>query len=153
MPPEPRALLFMSGDDDELARNHIQVARRWVAVAGRDFQSAHACLNAGIPETAAYRCQQAVEKSMKGLPVLSRVPFRRMHDLEALRDLVLPGFSEFSVFVERLVPLTDWGHVFRYPDVGDEAVPSTEELLAALYEIDGFSARVAAAIDRAATGG
>ena len=97
---------------------------------------------APIPEASAHHCQQAAEKLIKGLLVLSRVSFRKTHDLETLRDLATPRFPDLAATIERLVPLTDWGHVFRYPDLGGEPVPSLEELLIVLNEIQRFAALV-----------
>ena len=56
-------------------------------VADRDIRSAEACLAGAdpIPEAAAYHCQQAAEKLIKGLLVLARTPFRKTHDMEVLR--------------------------------------------------------------------
>ena len=139
----------MSADDDALANDHRLVARNWVLIADRDVRSAQACLDASvpIPETAAYHCQQAVEKLTKALLVLARVPFRKTHDLEALRDLVVPRFPGLADRIDRLVPLTDWGHVFRYPDLGGEPVPSPEELRGVLNDIQLFAERVTRVID------
>jgi hypothetical protein len=147
MLPEPKASWFMSEDDDALADDHRLVARNWVLIAERDVRSAQACLDASIPETAAYHCQQAVEKLTKALLVLGRVPFRKTHDLEALRDLVVPCFPDLAATIDRLVPLTDWGHVFRYPDLGSEPVPSCEELRRALNDIRFFEDRVSRLIE------
>lgn len=122
----------MSESDD-----HALVARRWFLVAHRDILSAHACLDApeSIPESAAYHCQQAVEKLVKGLLTLARVPFRKTHDLEALRDLVVPNFPNLGTMIDRLVPVTDWGHAFRYPDLTGEPVPSPQDLRVVLIAI------------------
>jgi HEPN domain-containing protein len=139
----------MSEDDDALADDHRLVARTWVLIADRDVRSAQACLDASvpIPETAAYHCQQAVEKLIKALLVLARVPSRKTHDLEALRDLVVPRFSGLADTIDGLVPLTDWGHVFRYPDLGGEPVPSSKELRRVLNDILRFAERVTGLVD------
>jgi len=95
----------MSENDEGLAHDHRLVARhRWL-IANRDVRSAQACLDAvdPIPETAAYHCQQATEKLIKGLLVLARVPFRKTHDLEVLRDLVVPRFVELADVIDRLL--------------------------------------------------
>jgi HEPN domain-containing protein len=134
----------MNDNGGEITADQIFVARGWLAVADRDVRSAYACLDAHapIPETAAYHCQQAAEKLMKGLLVLAQVPFRKTHDLEALRDLVVARFPDFTTAVDRLVPLTDWGHVFRYPDLGDEPVPSVDMLRSVLAEIAALTAAI-----------
>ncbi|HEY1934546.1 MAG TPA: HEPN domain-containing protein [Acetobacteraceae bacterium] len=127
----------MSGDKSDVARDRLLVVRRWLAVADLDVRSAYACLDTQEPirETAAYHCQQAVEKLAKGLLVLAQVPFRKTHDLEALRDLVAAHFPDLTAAIDRLVPLTDWGHIYRYPDISDEPVPSLEELRNVLGDI------------------
>ena len=78
---------------------------------------------------------------------MSRIAFRKTHDLEALRDLVVPRFPDFADAIDRLVPITDWGHVFRYPDLGAEPVPSPSELQFVLSDILLFSERVILVID------
>lgn len=122
----------MSATDD-----HALVARRWFLVARRDILSAYACLDApeAIPETAAYHCQQAAEKLVKGLLTLAHTPFRKTHDLEALRDLVVPNFPDLVTMIDRLVPVTDWGQAFRYPDLTGEPVPTPEEIRGVLADI------------------
>ena len=139
----------MSGDDRASAGDYILAARRWLLVANRDVRSAHACLGVPdpIPEAAAYHCQQAAEKLIKGLLVLARVPFRKTHDLEALRDLVVPRFPDLAGMIDRLVPLTDWGHVFRYPDFGTDPVPSPQELSDILNDIQRLTERIIPLID------
>ena len=67
------------------------------------------------------------------------IPFRKTHDLEASRDLVVPRFPDVADTIERLVPLTDRGHVLRYPDLGGEPVPSIEELGNVLKDIQRFA--------------
>jgi hypothetical protein len=84
---------------------------------------------------------------MKGLLVLGRVPLRKTHDMEALRDLVVPRFPELRGKIDRLVPLTDWGHVFRYPDMGEDPVPSPDELRVVLIDLQRLADRVTRLID------
>lgn len=79
--------------------------------------------------------------------MLARVPFRKTHDMEALRDLAVPHFPNLATMIDRLVPLTDWGHVFRYPDLGGEPVPPPEELRNVLVDIQRFADMVAQIID------
>jgi HEPN domain-containing protein len=51
-------------------------ARRWFAIADRDMATAFHCIGAIPPlvESAAYSCQQAAEKLMKGLLVAAALP-------------------------------------------------------------------------------
>lgn len=143
----------MSEDEDALRNDHLLVVLRWLLIAKRDIRSARACLDASapIPESAAYHCQQPAEKLIKSLLVLARVPFRKTHDMEALRDLVVPRFPDLGDMIDRLVPLTDWGHVFRYPDLGGEPIPSPEELRGVLTDIDRFAEQVTRLTDPASS--
>ena len=118
-------------------------------MAGRDVRAAHACLNAreAIPEVAAYLCQQATEKLLKGLLVLAGVPFSKTHDLQPLRDLAVSRFPDLHSLIDRLVPLTPWAHTYRYPNMGGDPAPSVEELHGILDAIGQFAARVASLND------
>lgn len=113
-------------------------------MADRDIRSAEACLGGAnpIPEAAAYHCQQAAEKLIKGLLVLAQTHFRKTHDMEVLRDLVVPAFPDLTELVERMVPLSDWGHAYRYPGLDDEPIPSPAELRLVLIEIKALAAEV-----------
>jgi hypothetical protein len=59
----------------------------------------------------------------------------------------VPRFPDLADGIDGLVPLTDWGHVFRYPDLGGEPVPSPEELRRVLNEIQHFAERVTRLVD------
>ena len=67
----------MSAADDGRARR--DEARRWLAVADEDLGAAEALLavEPPRPKSAAYHCQQAIEKLVKGLLVLAGVTFRK----------------------------------------------------------------------------
>jgi hypothetical protein len=88
-----------------------------------------------------------VEKLTKALLVLARVPFRKTHDQQALRDLVVPRFPHLTDTIDGLVPLTDWGDVFRCPDLGGEPVPSPEVLRGVLNDIRHLAERVTRLVD------
>jgi HEPN domain-containing protein len=137
----------MSDDTNAFRSERDLVVRRWLEVADRDIRAAEACLDR-VPEAAAFHCQQAAEKLIKGLLVLAQVPFRKTHDLEALRDLAAAQFGDLAAEIDRLVPLTDWGHVFRYPDIGDnEPVPSPTDLSHALADLRRMATLIMARID------
>jgi HEPN domain-containing protein len=96
----------MSEDDDEVTNDAIFVVQRWLLIAHRDVRAAYACVDAAdpIPETAAYHCQQSAEKLTKALLVLAGVPFRKTHDMEALRDLAVPHFPGLTNMIDRQIP-------------------------------------------------
>src|ERR1700733_4605054 len=66
----------------------------WLRHAGDDARIARGCLDLAPPAHggAAYHCQQAVEKLLKGFLVLADIDFRRTHDLDTLADSALRHF-------------------------------------------------------------
>jgi HEPN domain-containing protein len=73
----------------------FEEARRWWAVAAEDLRVVRACLamEPPSPGNAAYHCQQAAEKTMKGLLVAAGVGFRKIHDLDELANVAAPLLS------------------------------------------------------------
>jgi HEPN domain-containing protein len=92
-----------------------QEASRWFGIAEQDLRVADLCLTARPPEIgpAAYHCQQAAEKMLKGLLVAAGHMFRKVHDLDELADQVSQSYP--SLPLDTLRPLTQWGTAFRYP--------------------------------------
>jgi HEPN domain-containing protein len=64
---------------------------------------------------AAYHCQQAAEKLVKGLLVVAGVGFPRTHDLLELAGRAAPFYSDLSSLLGALGPLTVWSVAYRYP--------------------------------------
>lgn len=91
----------------------------------------------GLAGVAAYHCQQAVEKLIKGLLVLAGRPAPKVHDLFYLTDLAAPDYPALAPLMERFGELTGWGAVYRYPSIGDEpAPPDATTLTTTLVGID-----------------
>ncbi|HUB50442.1 MAG TPA: nucleotidyltransferase domain-containing protein [Acetobacteraceae bacterium] len=118
----------------------------WVKIAYSDLQVARACLGLEPPQAgvAAYHCQQAGEKLLKGFLVLAGINVRRTHEMAALGAAVLAQFPELASLVTPMVSWTDWGVAYRYPD-GAEMMdaPSSEELGQAL----GLVSRLVSALE------
>jgi HEPN domain-containing protein len=76
----------MSGDD---ASERRREAASWLAIAREDVRVARGCMSLNPPAygVAAYHCQQAAEKLVKGLLVAASTPFRKTHDMDELADL------------------------------------------------------------------
>lgn len=55
---------------------------------------------------AAYHCQQAAEKLMKGLLVASGISFRKVHDLDELASITVPLFPALTTDLDRCRPFT-----------------------------------------------
>ena len=132
----------MSGHDRE-ARGE---ASRWFALAADDIRAAKLCLDARVPVlgVAAFHCQQAAEKLIKGLLVLAGGSFRKTHDLDELADLAAPKFPKFVAHLDACRPLTDWGSVFRYPplDEAAAALPTAERIGAGINVLSRFQAAI-----------
>jgi len=64
----------------------VREVRDWLTRASRDLDAAAALLGSKppFPDTALFLCQQAVEKSWKGLLSWRGVAFRKTHDLREL---------------------------------------------------------------------
>ncbi len=79
-------------DPEDLARWHR--VEGWMRHAGDDVRIARGCLGLDPPALggAAYHCQQAAEKLLKGFLVEAGTDFRRTHDLDALAESVLSRF-------------------------------------------------------------
>jgi HEPN domain-containing protein len=130
----------MSGDDPELARDRSRVARSWLYHAAEDLRVARVCMTITPPSfgTAAYHCQQAAEKAVKGLLVLADVPFAKTHDLQRLGTLAAPHYPEYAAALTAVHDLTAWNFAFRYPDLDAEVEPSANELAAAMQPIEAL---------------
>jgi HEPN domain-containing protein len=110
----------------------------WLRHAGDDARIARGCLDLAPPAHggAAYHCQQAAEKLLKGFLVLAGVDFRKTHDLDTLTQSLLPHFPTLRPLLTLMSLWTAWGAAYRYPGEDEpEPEPSTEELLGALAAI------------------
>jgi HEPN domain-containing protein len=87
----------------------------WIEHASEDVRIARGCLGLDPPALggAAYHCQQAVEKVLKGFLVLAGIDFRRTHDLTALGKLVLSHFPSLQSILRIDSRWTAWGVVYR----------------------------------------
>ncbi|MSP87542.1 MAG: HEPN domain-containing protein [Alphaproteobacteria bacterium] len=84
-------------------REQWNEARAWIGKADEDLRAAAIVLGVTSPLSgiAAFHCQQAVEKLMKGLLAAVGIDPPRSHDLGLLADLVGPRY--------RLLPATSNG--------------------------------------------
>ena len=83
----------MNADEIEIRRRE---AARWLAIAEEDLRVSRGCLKLEIPApgSAAYHCQQAAEKVVKGLLVIAGAAFTRTHDMDELVDLALAHYPD-----------------------------------------------------------
>lgn len=110
----------MSGAREELVRS-------WLIKAHRDLLSAHELASAQTPllDTAAYHCQQAAEKAVKGFLLYHDVRFEKSHDIVLLISQTVDIDPSFSRCYETARLLTPLAVEFRYP--GDYVEPEPEE--------------------------
>src|ERR1700740_224935 len=108
MPRQPRAGSSMNGDD--AAAERAREAAGWLAIAREDVRVARACLSLDPPARgmAAYHCQQAAEKLVKGLLVAASTPFRKTHDMDELADLAASSYPEWRDLLDGVRTLTVW---------------------------------------------
>ena len=82
-----------------------------------------------LRDTLCYHAQQTAEKSLKAVLVWAKVTFPRAHSIQLLMDL-LPSSAEHPPEAEKLVRLTDYAFISRYPGEFEEA--SEEEWMEAV---------------------
>ncbi len=97
---------------------------------------------------AAFHCQQAAEKLLKGFLVLAAQPFRKAHDMAELIDALAAVEAEIASAVFDMQDWTRCAVAARYPQPGGlpEPEPSEDELRRAVAAIDALDA---ALLDRA----
>lgn len=106
----------MSGPDEAL---RWEEASAWLSAARLDRGAALACLAAtpSLALPAAFHCQQAAEKLIKGLLVLAAQPFRRTHDMAELVDALALAEPEIASLASEMQDWTRWGRRRAIPAV------------------------------------
>jgi HEPN domain-containing protein len=130
----------MNAADEDAIRRKIEA---WITVADADRQAASVCLavHPPISAIAAYHCQQAAEKLLKGFLVRAGVDFGKTHDLAKLGHAVTAAFPGLAVPVGAVKEWTIWNVAYRYPmEEVSEPEPSPGELRQALAIIDRLAA-------------
>jgi HEPN domain-containing protein len=115
----------------------------WIHHAQEDARIARGLLHLDPPSLggAAYHCQQAAEKPLKGFLVRDSIDFRRTHDLDRLGHAVAARFPVVLPLVTSMSAWTTWGVAYRYPDEAEpEPEPSVKELTEALDSISLLAA-------------
>ena len=133
----------MSGNDQDFDDDRRREAGRWLMVAAKDMRAVRLCLDADEPMfgIAAYHCQQAAEKVVKGVLVVAGVPFAKTHDKVKLGDLAASHYADFRQQFVAIGRLTIWGYAYRYPSLED--VPDPEPLPDAMDAARGIIHRCA----------
>lgn len=110
----------------------IAEARPWFVRAEHDLRAATVLLAASPPllGEAAYHCQQASEKPLKGYLSWHDVPFGKTHDLAAIGGLCVVNDTSLESVCRRADRLSVFAWAFRYP--GDPEEPTRIEVEGAL---------------------
>lgn len=126
-----------------------EAVERWLAVAEDDRRVAVACMAMDPPScaSAAFHCQQAVEKLLKGFLVLAGKRSRKTHSLARLGAAAQGSFPDIAELMATAETWSDWLAAYRYPsEQGPEpAEPSEDELRRALATIETLAAQLRAA--------
>ena len=125
-----------------------QAVARSLAVAEVDRRTALACLadEPALFASAAFHCQQAVEKLLKGFLVLARKRSRKTHSLSDLGAMAQVSFPDIAALVAAAENWSNWAVAYRYSDAEDDPPPEPGELelRRALAVIEALAARLRA---------
>jgi HEPN domain-containing protein len=122
-----------------------EAVERWLVVAANDRKTVAACMAADPPlrGSAAFHCQQAIEKLLKGFLTLAGKRSRKTHSLSQLGAVATASFPEIADLVSAVENWSSGVADFRYP--GDpHPEPDDDELRHALEIIDELARRLAA---------
>lgn len=99
--------------------------QRWLKKAEIDWSAANDLADAGSTarDAICFHCQQYVEKVLKALLVQADKPFRKIHDLVALLEMVVEIHPELIAEKENLAALSRYAVDMRYPDESYESTP------------------------------
>jgi HEPN domain-containing protein len=94
-----------------------ELVRSWLIKASRDLLSARELADGetSLLDTAAYHCQQAAEKAIKGYLLYHDTRFEKSHDIEVLIFQVVNIDPTFADCVESARLLTPLAVEYRYP--------------------------------------
>jgi HEPN domain-containing protein len=106
----------------------LSEAKPWFTKAAQDLRAAEVLMSANppLPGEAAYHCQQAAEKALKGYLAWHDVPFGKTHDLAAIGTLCASREPDLESLCRRADRLTVFAWAFRYP--GDPEDPTQEDV-------------------------
>ena len=133
----------------------------WEAVEGgleataEDLRVAKTCLALAPPArgAAAFHCQQAIEKLLKGFLMLAAKRSRKTHLVAQLGAAAEESFPEISDLIAVAKDWSRWAVNFRYPTRRGRIKPAPDEdaLRRALAVIDQLAARLRGANPKPAT--
>ncbi|MBI5165996.1 MAG: HEPN domain-containing protein [Magnetospirillum sp.] len=132
-------------DPDQRQRQWSE-AGQWFIKADEDICMAEMALVRQPPliDPAAFHCQQAAEKILKGLLVAAAVRAPRSHDIEILSSLAAPLYPGLASRMDQFALVSTWTMASRYPDYGGGLGTEANEVADMLKAITAFRTDVAA---------
>ena len=101
-----------------MSEKTIETAKQWVIKGDHDLGTAKVTY-LHIPEyldTVTFHCQQAVEKYLKSYLIFKSIPFRFVHDLIYLLELIAPIDPDFEIYFDNVSELQSYAVEVRYPN-------------------------------------
>ncbi len=104
-----------------MADAKCELVREWLSIANRDLAAARRLASGDDPlwDNAAYHCQQAAEKAVKGYPVFCDRRFRKTHDIVDLMETAIEHEARFVAWFDAAKLLTPYAQELRYPAEGE----------------------------------
>jgi HEPN domain-containing protein len=101
-----------------MSEKTIETAKQWIIKGDHDLGTAKVTY-LHIPEyldTVTFHCQQAVEKYLKSYLIFKLIPFRFVHDLIYLLELIVPIDPDFETYFDNVSELQSYAVEARYPN-------------------------------------
>jgi len=101
-----------------MSEKMTEKAKQWIIKGDHDLGTAKVTY-LHIPEyldTVTFHCQQAVEKYLKSYLIFKSIPFRFVHDLIYLLELIVPIDPDFEKYFDTISELQSFAVEVRYPN-------------------------------------
>lgn len=97
--------------------NVARAVKKWLSKAARDARTAKALLSMRPPflDSAAFHCQQSIEKSLKAYLIGKGVRIKKIHDLIALNNEAKANGLTLKVSDRTLATISKYAVEYRYP--------------------------------------
>ncbi len=117
-----------------------QAVAEWVKKAEDNYLSALALSRRRkqpVPDVVCNQSQQCAEKYLKAFLVLHKIHFRKIHDMEQLKDLVAKVDPDIRSIHASLAALNPYGIDIRYPGL-EATVAEAKEAVKAMKTVRKF---------------
>lgn len=123
-----------------MADQAVEYAGEWLGKARHDWDSAKtlALHTPPLTDTAAFHCEQAVEKTLKAFLTYKANEFEKTHNVGRLCDLCAVEDTSFDALRERADRLSDYAIDPRYPGYDDPTLEDVQEALVIVNEVWRF---------------